>query len=60
MNINDLYGIDRDLVIVYCRLSGGRGGTAATTCHPAPPSEDVFGLNEVSEALRLMGASPIR
>lgn len=31
---------------------------AATTSHPAPPSEDVFGLNEVSEALRLMGASP--
>ncbi|EIZ1086039.1 hypothetical protein MPI44_004587 [Klebsiella oxytoca] len=67
MNIKDLTGSERDLVVVALqalwRERANGYNTAMTACHLAgksPPSEEVFGLNEVSEALRLMGAAPIR
>lgn len=67
MSINDLIGSDRDLVVVALqalwRERVNAYHAAMTACHisgKTPPAEDLFGLNEVNEALRRIGSAPIR
>ncbi|EEP4004645.1 hypothetical protein HB435_002600 [Salmonella enterica subsp. enterica serovar Stanley] len=67
MNIQDLVGKDRDLVVVALqalhRERVSSFNSACTACSLAGkewPDQELFGINEVTNALRMVGALPVR
>ena len=67
MDISSLTGSERELVVVALQAllrervtSFNSANTACQLTGKTPPTEEVFGLNEVFAALRRIGAAPIR
>ncbi|OIK39812.1 MULTISPECIES: hypothetical protein [Citrobacter] len=67
MKIEDLKGDERTLVVVALQALHRERvtayGTACTVCDLAgkpSPDRDLFGLDEVDNALRRIGAAPMR
>ncbi|EMB7326473.1 hypothetical protein VAB56_002921 [Salmonella enterica] len=67
MNIQDLVGKDRELVVVALqalhRERINSFNTACTACSLAGkewPEQEMFGINEVMNVLRMIGAMPVR
>lgn len=67
MQLEELTGEERTLVVLALQALHRERLTASnavlTTCSLAgkeQPSEEIFGLREVQDALRHMGAAPVR
>ena len=67
MRLEELKDEDRTLVVVALQALHRERLTASnaafTFCHLAgktPPPDDIFGLHEVQDALRRIGAAPAR